>query len=187
MGQGMCAGIRDASNLAWKIVKCLKQKHDKKILDSYQSERFSNAKEYIETTMRMGEFVNAIESTQITDNISSNRDGTKSMQSIKPNLGPGLGENQDNNRGVIFPQLKMKNGRAFDVKFSKNLLLIISPELKNKSKLCKFPKIITSEVVGLSNLLKSYNSKAVIVRPDRFILKTCETTKDFNQIEHLPL
>jgi 2-polyprenyl-6-methoxyphenol hydroxylase and related FAD-dependent oxidoreductases len=67
MGQGMCAGIRDASNLAWKIVKCLKQRHSEKILDSYQSERFPNAKEYIETTMRMGEFVNAIESTQIKD------------------------------------------------------------------------------------------------------------------------
>ena len=54
----------------------------------------------------MGEFVNAIESTQITDNISSNQDGTKSMQSIKPKLGPGLGKNEDANRGIIFPQLK---------------------------------------------------------------------------------
>ncbi len=40
MGQGMCAGIRDASNLAWKIVSCLKQKYDEKILSSYQAERF---------------------------------------------------------------------------------------------------------------------------------------------------
>ena len=39
-------------------------------------------------------------------NISSNQDGTKSMQSIKPKLGPGLGKNKDSNRGIIFPQLK---------------------------------------------------------------------------------
>ena len=75
MGQGMCAGIRDASNLAWKIAKCLKNEHDEKLLDTYQSERFSNVKEYIETTMRMGEFVNAVESIQITDNITSSTDG----------------------------------------------------------------------------------------------------------------
>ena len=181
MGQGMCAGIRDASNLAWKIVKCLKQRHSEKILDSYQSERFPNAKEYIETTMRMGEFVNAIESTQITDNISSNQDGTKSMQSIKPKLGPGLGKNKDINRGIIFPQLKMKNGKAFDDKFSKTPILIIIPELKNKSKLSKFPTIITNEVPGLANLLKSYNSKAIIVRPDRFIFQSCSSVKNFSK------
>ena len=181
MGQGMCAGIRDASNLAWKIVKCLKQKYDKKILDSYQSERFSNVKEYIETTMRMGEFVNAIESTQITDNISSNQDGTKSMQSIKPKLGPGLGKINDNNRGIIFPQLKMKNGKSLDDKFSKNLLLIITSKLKNKSKLSKFPKIIENEVVGLSKLLKKYKSKAIIVRPDRFIFQSCNSSKNFDK------
>ena len=181
MGQGMCAGVRDASNLAWKIVKCLKNKHDKKILDSYQSERFSNAKEYIETTMRMGEFVNAIESTQITDNISSNQDGTKSMQSIKPKLGPGLGENNDNNRGIIFPQLQMKNGKSLDDKFSKNLLLIISSELKKKRKFSKFPTIIENEVLGLSKLLKYYKSKAIIVRPDRFIFKSCDSLKNFDK------
>ena len=70
MGQGMCAGIRDASNLAWKISLCIKNNHNEDFLDTYQTERFSNAKEYIETTMRMGEFVNAIGSEKITDNIS---------------------------------------------------------------------------------------------------------------------
>ncbi len=181
MGQGMCAGVRDASNLAWKIAKCLQNKHDKKILDSYQSERFSNVKEYIETTMRMGEFVNAIESTQITDNISLNQDGTKSMQSIKPKLGPGLGQNKDNNRGIIFPQLKMKNGKSLDDKFSKNLLIIITSELKNKSKFSKFPIIIENEVVGLSKLLKNYKSKAIILRPDRFILQSCNSIQNFDK------
>ena len=89
MGQGMCAGIRDASNLAWKISSCLRFKHNETLLNSYQSERSLNVKEYIETTMRMGEFINAVESIQITKNISSNDKGIKSMQSIKPKLGKG--------------------------------------------------------------------------------------------------
>ena len=181
MGQGMCAGIRDASNLAWKISWCINNKHDEKFLDTYQTERFSNAKEYIETTMRMGEFVNAVESTQITNNISSSKDGTKSMQSIKPKLGSGLGKNNDINRGKIFPQLKMKNGKSFDDKFSKNLLLIITSKLKNKSKSSKFPIIIENEVVGLSKLLKNYKSKAIVVRPDRFIFQSCNSAKNFGQ------
>ena len=187
MGQGMCAGIRDASNLAWKISLCIKNKHDGKFLDTYQTERFSNAKEYIETTMRMGEFVNAIGSENITDNISSGPDGTKSMQSIKPKLGIGLGSNKDKNRGKIFPQLKMKNGRTLDEKFSKSPLLLTSSKLRDKISLKKIQSITDKDIKGLRNLLKIYKAKAIIVRPDRFILKTFKSLTNFNRINYLPL
>ena len=187
MGQGMCAGIRDVSNLAWKISWCIKNNHNEKFLDTYQTERFSNAKEYIETTMRMGEFVNAVGSENITDNISSGPNGTKSMQSIKPKLGVGLGSNKDENRGKIFPQLKMKNGKTLDEKFSKLPLLLTSSKLSKKIYLNKIQSVTDKDIKGLKNLLKSYNAKAIIVRPDRFILKTCKKVKDFNQIESLPL
>ena len=187
MGQGMCAGIRDVSNLAWKISWCIKKNHNEKFLDTYQTERFSNAKEYIETTMRMGEFVNAVGSENITDNISSGPDGTKSMQSIKPKLGVGLGSNKDKNRGKIFPQLKMKNGKTLDEKFSRSPLLLTSSKLSKKLSLNKIQSITDKDIRGLSNILKSYNAKAIIVRPDRYILKTFKKVKDFNQIETLPL
>ena len=181
MGQGMCAGIRDASNLSWKLVKCLKNEHNERFLRTYQSERITNVKEYVETTMRMGEFVNAAESIQITNNISSGSDGTKSMQSIKPVLGKGLGNNVDINRGKIFPQLKLRSGKSLDDKFSKSLILILATELKNKKKLSKIKTIIENEAAGLSALLKSYKAKALIVRPDRFILQSCKTVKDFKK------
>ncbi len=187
MGQGMCAGIRDASNLAWKISWCINNKHDEKFLDTYQTERFSNVKEYIETTMRMGEFVNAVGTENITDNISSGPDGTKSMQSIKPKLGTGLGSNKDKNRGKIFPQLKMKNGKTLDEKFSKSPLLLTSYKFARKVSLKKIQSITDKDIKGLSNLLKDYKAKAIIVRPDRFILKTCKSANDFNQINYLPL
>ena len=187
MGQGMCAGIRDASNLAWKISWCINNKHDEKFLDTYQTERFSNAKEYIETTMRMGEFVNAVGTENITDNISSGPDGTKSMQSIKPKLGTGLGSNKDKNRGKIFPQLKMKNGKTLDEKFSKSPLLLTSYKLAKKVSLKKIQSITDKDIKGLSNLLKNYKAKAIIVRPDRFILKTCYSANDLNRINYLPL
>ena len=187
MGQGMCAGIRDASNLAWKISWCIKNNHNEKFLDTYQSERFSNAKEYIETTMRMGEFVNAVGSENITDNISSGPNGTKSMQSIKPKLGLGLGSNKDKNRGKIFPQLIMKNGKALDEKFSMSPLLLTSSKLSKKISLNKIQSITDKDIKGLNNLLKSYNAKAIIVRPGSFILKTCTKARVFNEIESLPL
>ena len=180
MGQGMCAGIRDVSNLAWKITKCLNNNHDEKLLDTYQSERFTNVKEYIETTMRMGEFVNAADSIKITENISSDSDGTESMKSIKPQLGTGLGNKKDKNRGKIFPQFKLKNGKNLDEKFSNKPLLIVSSNIKKKIS-SKLNYINSINVNGLCKYLENISSCALIVRPDRFILQSCNSAKDFQK------
>ena len=180
MGQGMCAGIRDVSNLAWKISKCLRDKHDKKLLNTYQSERFSNVKEYIETTMRMGEFVNAAESIKITDNISSDKDGIESMKSIKPKLGKGLGQLKDNIRGKTFPQFKFKNKKNLDEKFSIRPILVLSSKVKKKFN-SKINSVKSKNISGLDTYLKNINSKAIIVRPDRFILSSLDSLKNFRK------
>jgi len=178
MGQGMCAGIRDASNLSWKIAHCLKNNHSDKLLSTYQSERYSNVKEYIKTTARMGEFVNAVGTSNITGKVSSTPDGQKSMKSIKPKLGKGLGKVQDKNRGKIFPQFKIKNGKSLDDKFSLKPILIISKEIK-KNISSKLNSVQSKNNKDLEKFFKSSNSKAIIVRPDRFILSSCKSVKDF--------
>ena len=179
MGQGMCAGIRDASNLAWKIATCLRVKHNDSFLNTYQSERSLNVREYIETTMRMGEFVNAVESIQITDNISSDNKGIKRMQSIKPKIGKGLGHLKDKNRGKIFPQFKLNKNISLDDNFSKKGILILSSDIKTKvSK--NYPLVNSKKFKKLSVYLKNINSKAIIVRPDRFILGSANSNHEIN-------
>ncbi len=177
MGQGMCAGIRDASNLAWKIANCIRNKFDETLLNTYQSERSLNVKEYIETTMRMGEFVNAVESIQITDNIKSDKKGIKKMQSIKPKLGKGLGNLKDRNRGKTFPQFKLKNNKTLDDYFSKKGMIILSSDIKPKN-----PKnyiiLNAKNLSDVSKYLRNINSKAILVRPDRFILASARSNKD---------
>ena len=177
MGQGMCAGIRDASNLAWKIANCIRNKFDETLLNTYQSERSLNVKEYIETTMRMGEFVNAVESIQITDNIKSDNKGIKSMQSIKPKLGKGLGNLKDRNRGKTFPQFKLKNNKTLDDHFSKKGMIILSSEIKHKN-LKNYSLLKVKNLSNVSKYLKNINSKAILVRPDRFILASARSNKD---------
>ena len=178
MGQGMCAGIRDVSNLAWKIAYCLNHKHSEKLLNTYQSERFSNVKEYIKTTVKMGEFVNAIGTSNITGEVSSTPDGKKSMRSIKPKLGKGLGSVKDKNRGKIFPQFNINYTKSLDVKFSLKPILILSKEIKkNISK--KINSVQSKKNKNLEKFFENSNSKAVIVRPDRFILSSCKSVKDF--------
>ena len=176
MGQGMCAGIRDVSNLSWKLSHCLKNNHSDKLLNTYQSERYSNVKEYVSTTMRMGSFINAVSSTKITKNISSNKEGVKSMKSIKPKLGKGLGKVNDKLRGKIFPQFKLKNGKNLDEKFSSKPIVIISPKLKKKIS-NKINYVLSNNVNGLSEYLNNIKSEGLIVRPDRFIIGSIKSNK----------
>ena len=180
MGQGMCAGIRDVSNLAWKISYCLNNKHDDKLLNTYQSERSSNVKEYIETTMRMGEFVNAVGKSPITNNISADSEGRKSMKSIKPKLGLGLGKPKDKFRGNIFPQFK-NNGKNLDIKFSRKPILVLSDKFK-QSLSNKINFYRNKSNTNLSRYLENANCEGLIVRPDRFILASIKNLKDVKLI-----
>ncbi len=57
MGQGMSSGVRDAHNLAWKLEAVLRKGADSKLIDTYQSERKPHAKEMIDISVKMKDFV----------------------------------------------------------------------------------------------------------------------------------
>jgi 3-(3-hydroxy-phenyl)propionate hydroxylase len=57
MGQGMSSGVRDAHNLAWKLEAVLRKGADPKLIDSYQTERKPHAKEMIDISVKMKDFV----------------------------------------------------------------------------------------------------------------------------------
>ncbi len=57
LGQGMCAGIRDAHNLSWKLDRVLRSTSDPAILDSYGSERAPNVRTFIEGAVAAGRVV----------------------------------------------------------------------------------------------------------------------------------
>ena len=75
MGQGMCAGIRDVSNLAWKLSSSCRFGHNENLLQSYQTERAPNVRDYINTTMKMGELLNAIGNANVSDTVFMQSDG----------------------------------------------------------------------------------------------------------------
>lgn len=54
MGQGMCSGVRDANNLAWKLDLVLRGEADPSILDTYQAERAPHVSTIIEMSIEAG-------------------------------------------------------------------------------------------------------------------------------------
>ena len=57
MGQGMSSGVRDAHNLAWKLEAVLHKGAGPAFVDTYESERKPHAKEMIDISVKMKDFV----------------------------------------------------------------------------------------------------------------------------------
>lgn len=57
MGQGMCAGLRDVWNLAWKLDLVLRGKADASLLDTYTPERAPHVTDIIRISMFLGSII----------------------------------------------------------------------------------------------------------------------------------
>lgn len=57
LGQGLCSGVRDAANLAWKLDAVMKGEAGDKLLDSYQVERSPHVRSITEMAVFMGKVV----------------------------------------------------------------------------------------------------------------------------------
>ncbi|MCX4580461.1 bifunctional 3-(3-hydroxy-phenyl)propionate/3-hydroxycinnamic acid hydroxylase [Streptomyces sp. NBC_01571] len=54
VGQGLCAGLRDAHNLAWKLARVLRQGAPEELLDTYERERKPHARHVIRVAVAVG-------------------------------------------------------------------------------------------------------------------------------------
>ncbi|MGW3207549.1 bifunctional 3-(3-hydroxy-phenyl)propionate/3-hydroxycinnamic acid hydroxylase MhpA [Streptomyces sp. NPDC001135] len=54
IGQGLCAGLRDARNLTWKLARVLRQGADDGLLDTYERERKPHARYLIRVAVAVG-------------------------------------------------------------------------------------------------------------------------------------
>jgi 2-polyprenyl-6-methoxyphenol hydroxylase-like FAD-dependent oxidoreductase/catechol 2,3-dioxygenase-like lactoylglutathione lyase family enzyme len=56
-GQGMCAGMRDAANLAWKLDLVLSGRAEERLLDTYTSERLPHVQSTIQFSVELGKII----------------------------------------------------------------------------------------------------------------------------------
>jgi len=56
-GEGMCAGLRDAVALGWRLNAILEDRLGADVLDSYTTERLAHARHYIEFSQELGKII----------------------------------------------------------------------------------------------------------------------------------
>ena len=181
MGQGMCAGIRDAANLGWKLAEVIHGRADDALLDTYQSERHANAREFITTVVRLGRLINAADSEGALRAAMPSADGTASMKSIYPPLGPGLGTG--NHAGRMFGQPIMADGRRMDDFVGHRPVVVADRELAHDVRLPDGVALVTTEdAPDAAGHLAALGVRAVLLRPDRYIFGSASTGAELSAL-----
>lgn len=110
MGQGMCQGIRDAGNLAWKLAGVLKKEYDSSILNSYTQERRPHVIETTVLAKKLGEILTVTDREKATerDERMYSQGSGQPIEMVRQNLIPplrqGIFDFQSPSAGEVFPQ-----------------------------------------------------------------------------------
>ena len=168
-GQGMCSGLRDAANLAWKLAAVTKGKVDQALLDTYQPERAPNLRATIDMAIMMGQMVCTTSRLgaalrdmkfSLARMIGELADGPPAYQPI----GAGAILAGSRGAGSYFPQVVASDGSRLDDVLGPGVWLITRDDL-GEGRLAPF-------AAPLRKWLDHQSVETVLVRPDRYVFGT---------------
>lgn len=173
LGQGMCAGVRDAANLAWKLVRVLKGRAPEALLDTYQTERDAHVRVFIATAVRLGGII------QTTDpEVAAERDrrfltaGKEEIVNLSPALGPGA-HGGEPPAGEIFPQPRLADGRRLDAAIGGYRFALLAERAllgRALAQRCQSAGVATVPADGeAAERLRERGARGALLRPDRYI------------------
>jgi 3-(3-hydroxy-phenyl)propionate hydroxylase len=189
LGQGMCAGIRDAGNLAWKLARVLRGQNDDALLDTYQAERSPHVREYIELAVRLGGLINtkAMEAA-VAGAVIEGGEAAR-MSSIKPRLGPGLAAGWNGPSGQIAPQPHLADGTRLDDRVGYRFAALLRPDFAASLPAETLERLANREVMVVADdapeqqaWLQAAEAPAVLVRPDRYVLGAARSVQELNAL-----
>ncbi|HUS95656.1 MAG TPA: bifunctional 3-(3-hydroxy-phenyl)propionate/3-hydroxycinnamic acid hydroxylase, partial [Hyphomicrobiaceae bacterium] len=188
MGQGLCAGIRDAANLAWKLALVSQGQAGANLLDSYQSERHPHVRAYVETALRLGRLINMDDPKQALQ-AAMPQGGSTRMSSIAPALGPGLSAGDIGHTGALAWQLRLADGRLLDDLAGYHFVLICDRDVwrhdaSNREHFeAESMHVVFADVEpAAAEYLTMLGVRAVLLRPDRYILGTASSPAELSAL-----
>lgn len=111
LGQGMCTGIRDAVNLAWKLEKVQRGRMRASVLDSYEAERRPHALDTVDHAVTIGQLMDAFAAAQVDGNwptdLSALYGGSRSRERLQAGV---LSAHESPLRGRLSPQPRLPAG-----------------------------------------------------------------------------
>ncbi len=182
LGQGLCAGMRDVANLAWKLGAALRHPETAEaLLATYGPERTPHAREFVALAVEVGRVI------QVTDvEEAALRNVRLQAQGLKfafptPQLGPGIHRPGGGVRGRVFLQPQLPDGRWLDDCVGQQFAVLMTAEAALQADSTLRNRVAALGIVliedggpRVQSWLEQQQAIAVVVRPDRYVYDVCD-------------
>jgi len=164
LGQGMCAGMRDAANLAWKLAAIIKVDAPDSLLDTYESERLPHVRTFIDLAVKLGAILQETDREAAAARDRRFEADAEVFDFPQPQLGPGYRLDAPPPVGTIFPQPRLTDGRLMDEAIGQRFAIV-----GEAAKLTRLsPDAIRLPDAG-RDWLAEHGLRGALLRPDRYI------------------
>ena len=193
LGQGMCAAIRDASNLAWKLEAVLRGRADDALLDTYESERSPHVHAFINLAVKLGDIIQTTDPQAARERDAKFKAGQPEIfQFPAPRLGPGIWQGQQAPVAQIFPQPLLADGRLLDAVLGLQFAVIGDQAVLNDVSddtrahwQAQGVVVLPARDPEVQTWLTQQGVGAVLLRPDRYILGVAQSGAELDSISAL--
>jgi 3-(3-hydroxy-phenyl)propionate hydroxylase len=193
LGQGMCAAIRDAANLAWKLDAVLRGRSPDTLLDTYGSERAPHVHAFIDLAVRLGDIIQTTDPKAARERDAKFKAGQPEIfQFPAPRLGPGVWQGEHEAVAQVFPQPMLADGRLLDAALGRHFAAIGDAEVLDSVSVETRALWRSLGVVMLpardpevQAWLRQQGVSVVLLRPDRYILGVAQSGADLDSLSAL--
>jgi 3-(3-hydroxy-phenyl)propionate hydroxylase len=176
LGQGMCAGMRDAANLAWKLSRVIDSRVAPSLLDTYQAERSPHVRQIVEAAVNFGRLICTTDREEAarrdTDMLAARSAGggtvgTAAMPALRP------GELIHAGGGAQMQQVVVDGRRLDDIIGDRFAVFVREPglldDVAEEWRHLGAVVFVAQAASVLGEVLDHVGADTAIVRPDRYL------------------
>lgn len=184
LGQGMCAGIRDAANLFWKLDLMVRGIAGESLLDTYQAEREPHVRRITEADLFLGGLIQTTDPAVARRRDAAVAAGAAPMALTLPPypVGPGLCADGAA-AGLPFPQPRLAGGEGHDDLLGDGFALVgaVEPSASAARILGRLgTTFVPAPHAAVADWLAAQGGTAALVRPDRVVLAVVSSASELD-------
>lgn len=174
-GQGMCHGLRDAANLAWKLDLVLKGQAPDALLDTYQPERDPHVRAVISAAVGAGRYICMLDSEAAAERDANMREAAKSTQhgtaaDLIPAISTGIVATGTAGAGERFIQPRVGDRLLDDV--TGGGWRLFTRTAIDGGDVTVIDVTQLADGGAIADWLADRNAESVLIRPDHYVFGT---------------